>query len=1045
MKQKLLSGLMVLTLALALAPAAWSQPDAVYENWGAVICPPEVPPTIDATNFINHGQFVVNITNFPPLLPSAGPVDPYQTYDTLNFSNHFGAFLACNSGFLLQFNPQEGVERPAASYYNAGTINCGTSDMVDLSYLTYRGPALYTNKSPANFTLNATNIVNPGVVNMGANSRLGFKGDTLDLTRGLITMEEEGTNTVYGALAYTGGIFDGYWGAGRATVNPATNFGVIPPFTFPHTVTNRYYQIFSQVLVASNALTYMQTNVTADGSNNFYRIVFLVNTNAGLKSEVFFPSNWSLPFFTDPETYPDIVLQWSAPATNRVGEVSTNYLYLFDSFAMAPEDQTDPPAPTRVWPPLAPAAGQTFVPVNFLPFNYIYQGFFTFDLNAYAFFMRQSPLDFGPPVPPTNNLPSGFFPNRPAAVSYSAYEGLFSAGSVVIADVAGQNITNLPGRIDLTANKTMDLTLAQISSVNSIVLKATNHFIGSEGARITTAYVDINLRSTNGSLAITNLIEPVIPHPGGVCDLCSIRWTNLIRVGENIYITNGYHMVFVNAKLTPRTSPLIQSLILRSTNSVTRDDSIVIHDFLTVSTNLLLDTRRLTIATNAPGAETGVGGIDIVNQNIVWSSATPRLQYLTNYGVLRALNAVFFGGSRTSPYYTSNYNEPYYVFVNRGAVTNFGSLIWATNFQNSGTFFASSGVIQLQQAREATLTGGAFLAPGNFINIESASLLVSNHVLQAGAALTLWVTNYLDDGSLSNSVDVITNRNIWNAGYGMNLPLLPPRASLLGTTITNTAAASVNTPNRWAGRDLGCQPGGFVNNAALGRLILDGATAASGFTFQCVNGTNALYVDQLEFRNATTNFSAGSLPETWNVRGVTLATNFTIYYGDAIVNGGSVARKLNGGYGVTDTNGGRFCWVSNFNTGFFSSTNVTYTDGSGTHRLNRALATDCEIDSNGNGLPNCIDPNPIPVLTPSTLILQALYTNLPARSVVLSWNTIPLASNYLYASSNLLLPATNWQLVTNFLSDATVGGRATVAYPLTTNGQRYYRVGVLSP
>ena len=85
------------------------------------------------------------------------------------------------------------------------------------------------------------------------------------------------------------------------------------------------------------------------------------------------------------------------------------------------------------------------------------------------------------------------------------------------------------------------------------------------------------------------------------------------------------------------------------------------------------------------------------------------------------------------------------------------------------------------------------------------------------------------------------------------------------------------------------------------------------------------------------------------------------------------------------------------------------------------------------------------MLTPSTLVLKAVFTNHPTRSVVVSWNTIPLASNYLYASSSLLLPTTNWQLVTNFLSDATVGGRATVTDPLKTSGGRYYRVRVLSP
>ena len=237
-------------------------------------------------------------------------------------------------------------------------------------------------------------------------------------------------------------------------------------------------------------------------------------------------------------------------------------------------------------------------------------------------------------------------------------------------------------------------------------------------------------------------------------------------------------------------------------------------------------------------------------------------------------------------------------------------------------------------------------------------------------------------------------------------------------------------------------PGGFVDNAALGRLILDGQDSGSLFAFFRTGLTNALYVDLLEFQDAATNFVGGNIPGTLDALEVNLDTNFTIYYGDAIVDGESIAEKLNGGHGVADTNGGRFCWVSNYNTGFFSSTNVTYSDGS-VHQLNRALVTSCDIDSNGNGIPNCMELNPVPVLTPATLVLKAVYTNHPARSVILSWNTLPLASNYLYSSSSL--SGTNWQLVTNFLSGATIGGHVTVTYPVKTNGALYYRVGVVSP
>jgi hypothetical protein len=264
----------------------------------------------------------------------------------------------------------------------------------------------------------------------------------------------------------------------------------------------------------------------------------------------------------------------------------------------------------------------------------------------------------------------------------------------------------------------------------------------------------------------------------------------------------------------------------------------------------------------------------------------------------------------------------------------------------------------------------------------------------------------------------------------------------LGTTVTNNAFSNAEVDNYWAGRDLGCWPDGFVNNAALGRLILDGQDEGSLFAFFRTepNLTNALYVDLLELKGATiTNVGVAG-----NFAGVYLQTNFTIYYGDAVANGQSVAEQLNGRYGWSGTNGGRFCWISNYHTGFFSSTNVTYTDGS-VHRLNRGLVSACGIDSNGNGIPNCMDPDPVPVATPSTLALTAVFTNQPMRSVLLSWNTIPLASNYLYATTNLLLPTTNWQLVTQFLSDGTIGGRVGVTNSASASGPLYYRAGVLSP
>jgi len=282
-------------------------------------------------------------------------------------------------------------------------------------------------------------------------------------------------------------------------------------------------------------------------------------------------------------------------------------------------------------------------------------------------------------------------------------------------------------------------------------------------------------------------------------------------------------------------------------------------------------------------------------------------------------------------------------------------LIWATDFLNNGFIDAGIGSIDLQQAHTALLTNGVFTSRSNSIAVSSDNLFVSNHVFEAGAAITLAVRQALDDGSLTcNSADNVTNKNFWSARSGFNLTNRPASGSLLATTVLNRAAPFQVSFNRWAAADLGCSPAGFVNNSAVGHLILDGGTN-SIFRFTGVGGSCALYVDHLDLRDWTTNYLNN------NFVGIQIDPNMKIYFAQATVGGVPVSSKLDG------ANGGRFCWVKDYNCGFFSSTNMVYPDGT-TNRVNAALAQDCTIDSNGNGIPNCLDPAPISPPAPCTCI-----------------------------------------------------------------------------
>src|SRR5208282_5564636 len=118
----------------------------------------------------------------------------------------------------------------------------------------------------------------------------------------------------------------------------------------------------------------------------------------------------------------------------------------------------------------------------------------------------------------------------------------------------------------------------------------------------------------------------------------------------------------------------------------------------------------------------------------LWPGSLPNLLWLTNNGAISTINLANFGSAA----------QPYGAFVNSGRVSNLGgSAIWAHDFENYGTFFSGSGSFNLQSLT-TTMTNGSVVAGGN-IAIVAASLVVSNSVLSAGAALNLTVTNLLTD------------------------------------------------------------------------------------------------------------------------------------------------------------------------------------------------------------------------------------------------------------------------------------------------------------
>ena len=957
-----------------------------YINNGivSIISPPQLLPEIDASNFVNNGTFFITNLNATSLFQ---PPLPFQSWNTRNWTN--SNRMMGDSGFRFDYFDTVGQTNGwSANFQNAGNINETNANIFGASYV----------------LVSATNVFNKGTLAAGGSGLVAISGKSIDLTRGTMgTAGNESNNLA--------GVQDLYWGTDVGVLGVPFFAGVsnVQSFMPVTTIQNflggpyQYVTIFQNLAFSSYFTTHIQTNFLASGYTS-YDILFLHQTNSAISTEVRFSAGGGPGAIK--------IVQWQALQTNRVtGVVTTNRLYLEDDFGLwgLPAALVQTPYPVPIYQLLAAA---TFSPLNYsithaAPFGYGGDAIIAPTVLD-PFILIGTNTTFSTNVGYAATITAAAFPPNPT--------------------IQGQTWSNTLGRIEVSASgpkSSLNLTRTIADGETYLRFSSTNHFVGSTNANIIAPVSDFYLSSTNGMMAISNLTTPFVPRMQGEIQVWSGRWTNSAPDGT----PTAYSVTVVDSSLAARTPSQIQNLSLRSTN-------LLIGDALNVFGSLLLDTVRLTISTNGPTAPTPNGELNLTSGDLLWSASLPKVQYLTNYGKISSANSIFFGGARNPPWYSGTFTEPYQTFLTHGYLLSQGNSTWANYFEFSGTNDAGIGPISVQ-ATSAIMTNGTFLAPDADITLMSGSLLISNQVLQAGRSITLTVTNYLDDGSLSNSVDVITNQNTWIAGGGINLLRFPTNASLLATTVTNNAFSNAEVDDYWAGKDYGIVPWGFVNNAALGRLILNGQDPGSLFTFLRTDPTNAIYVDLLELKGATTNADAAG-----NFAGVYIETNFTVYYGDAVVSGVSVAEKLNGKYGVSGTNGGRFLWVSNFNTGFFSSTNVVYTDGT-TNRLNRALVTSCDIDSNGNSIPNCLDPDPIPILSPMMLSLNATFTNKPSPRIFVSWNTLPLSCNYLSAASSPMAPRTNWQLVTNFMS--MTGGRVTVVDLVKTNGPRYYRVNALRP
>jgi hypothetical protein len=1065
--------------------------------WGAaptyiinspINAPPDPFPQIDATVFINRSAFTIfnDSSGFAPL--------PFETQSTRVFTNEFGATMVGTPGF--RFLRNQGQKRSSMdTWVNEGSITASQSGLFAFGLPTV---IVGLGASPSLIHVQANNIISPGPLNAGSDGLIRLEGKSIDLTRSGLRTGDDPFGTAFfgssvGASNYVNdpGVSDLYWGVG--VNNRLDNMGQPmglganrtandPFFELPCPQSPTHQVIEAQFGFLFTNLVFLPTLAPCSffGSSNYTAVAYtnVVSPTSAVIQVVFYPTNnldtnisTTVEFIPDGDDGRQVVVAINSADYDIVTQtVVNNSVFVIDDLAFATN---------------AILARNLNLP--------------TFRPSTYAITRGTPFLGFGfPPNAPYDPtlLYNPSYQSNAVAVNYTAYAADVSSIPLPPPALLGTvDSTNYPGRVDLSANQ-LNLDSARIRANSSFNLKAGN--LGSNRlAQVDAPFINFSGNSTLPELVISNLAPATVRRLSGRVQCWSGIWNNL---ETNAVATNflRFHVLFVDHNLRA-----IQPVVVERFSS--KAPSLVLRDFLRISKAFSVNTTNLTFP--ASGGLSLPRGMNLARTNLL------NVLSVTNDGVVSVAQEAHWGDDRRN---ASGKPIRYRNFVNRGTNTAAAQFVRTSNFDNSGSFEAVAGTLSVDALTAKTLGGqtifftnvttnvflisfpppvfftnistniltntfAARLSGNSLVQIRARDWAVSNSLIQAGT-LSIAVTNNL----LATNLDA---RSTWITINGFSMLRRPKFTnSLMGVDLVSLAPNVFQlVRHTWAADNRGASPAGYSNNLAVGRLILDGASNAV-FRFSGTTANRALYVDHLELRNFATNYngSSGSLR---------IDSSITIYIASANI----PPEKLTNAYP------NRLQWVSSF-TGPFSSTNIVAvrTNEMGdvftnTYLMNLALATSRDIDSDGDGCVNWLDPDPLncgpepcacasasslfmsaatlskgrspavavvparpTALAPVLSIRPTLFslTHSPAdplipspvggsvgepvsgrlRQIVLSWTAPAGATTELEFTDSLTL--TKWQVLTNFVTGST-SRTVTVTDDVSAQGQRYYRVRIL--
>jgi len=435
--------------------------------------------------------------------------------------------------------------------------------------------------------VNATNILSPGSMETGLNGLIQLAGENVDLTRTFVNIQGSGSEAgVTAGGTGTSGLNTNYWDPSFFLQPTSAESAVIWLSRF-----NLTY------LTLTNSEAYIEVGTPPGSSNNVIRAVFLQDDSLPNVSHNVYIGPPNVTGANGAAT-----IEWVGTYVDPAsGNTISNYLYLNNNYIRS-------------------------TATNLFFFNGIPDNF--------NFASSDVPIAQG--VPPTVEGFLNVFPNGAVTNRYSYADAQLISSSVDTNSIANRSVTNLPGRVEISANKNLKLANAVIAGMNYMSVQSSNQFDGSAGATIQVPYADINVGVTNGFLTLTNLMSASIPNWSGAVQAWSTAWTEVANG-----VTNDYGVLIVRSQLQPQSPGLVQDLILHGTNTI------VVSDAFNIMRTFTADARNLTLTTNGfgTGATSLAGELNVGTANIFWASALPNLRNLTNDGAIRLQNLAQFMGT----------------------------------------------------------------------------------------------------------------------------------------------------------------------------------------------------------------------------------------------------------------------------------------------------------------------------------------------------------------------------------------------------------------